>query len=225
MKKKLEFSLFFSLSISVFLLWVLGTWQINKHSILKKNNTLYNSSKLNVLKVDNFDINIRDLTYIKADSIKLFDKYLYLEPRTRNGVVGFHRITVYKIKNNYLLVNEGFVKEKFYENHQNNKKVLLEGYIIKIPKPKIFELKNDKEKKIWYTLDLEDLKKEFGLPLSPYILYRQNFKPEDTNEAVMPNIVSKKINHFNYALTWYFLSLSLCVIFYIYFKKNYCNYE
>ena len=54
--------------------------------------------------------------------------------------------------------------------------------------------------------------------LSKYILYQQNM---DTNErvSVIPNIVTD-INHLNYALTWYFLCLTLCVIFFIYFKKD-----
>ena len=53
------------------------------------------------------------------------------------------------------------------------KKYEIEGYIITVPEPKFFELKNDIKNKVWYTLKLEDFEKEFDLKLSKYILYQQ----------------------------------------------------
>ncbi len=212
--------LFLSLSLSVFVLLLLGTWQLNKHFIYKKNNLIFelnSSSKANELA--ELDDDIDDLSYIKLVGAETTNKTLYLEPRTMKGKVGFHKISVVKFNSDYLLVNEGFTLTKNLEEKTNIKKNL-EGYIIKIPQPKFFELKNDIENKIWYSLKIEDFESEFNLKLSPYIVYEQNLKDKKERISVIPNLISK-VNHLNYALTWYFLCISLCAIFLIYFKKNY----
>ena len=220
MKNNFLIPFFISFSISIFLLWILGTWQLNKNYIQNKNNNKFaKNNSINFLKIANLERDIKDLTYVKLSGIDFTNKHLFLEPRTLKGKVGFHKIIVVIFKNKYLLVNQGFtlIKNKInYKNMNNNN---IEGYIIKIPKPKFFELENDVKNKIWYTLKKTDFEQEFNVKLSPYILYQQNVT-NNKIKPVLPNIVSK-INHLNYALTWYFLSLSLCVIFFIYFKKNY----
>ena len=82
--------------------------------------------------------------------------------------------------------------------------------------PSINDFINNK----WYTLDRADFQKKMGLKLTPYIIYQQNISADNNRIAVKPNLISK-INHLNYALTWFFLSLTLCVIFSIYYNRNY----
>ena len=69
-----------------------------------------------------------------------------------------------------------------------------------------------------------DFEKEFDLKLSPYILYQQGYKEDNKLKAVVPNLVSN-VNHLNYALTWFLLSFTLFIIFFLFFKKNYKKYE
>ena len=104
------------------------------------------------------------------------------------------------------------------------KKHEIEGYIITVPEPKFFELKNDIENKVWYTLKLEDFEKEFDLKLSKYILYQQRGKENNKFKSVVPNLVSN-VNHLNYALTWYFLGIALFIVFFLFYIKNYKKYE
>ena len=70
-------------------------------------------------------------------------------------------------------MNEGFITAKEFIYNNIKKKYEIEGYIITVPEPKFFELKNDIKNKVWYTLKLEDFEKEFDLKLSKYILYQQ----------------------------------------------------
>ena len=86
------------------------------------------------------------------------------------------------------------------------------------PDPKFFELNNDKKKDVWHSLNIEDFNKKFNLNLMPYLIYEQNHDYKEEKKAVVPNIISK-VNHLNYAFTWYFLGLTMCVIFSLYFKK------
>ena len=223
MNKNFPLPLFLCFSISVFLILVLGTWQLNKDFFISQNNERFKvNNKSNISKVTLTD-DIEDLTYVKFDKVTETNKYFFLEPRTLNGKVGFHRISIFKIEGKYLLINQGFTASKNLKVNKNKDSKNIEGYIIKIPEPKFFELKNDREKNFWYTLNVSDFENEFNIELSPYILYQQNFK-NNNYTPVMPNLVSR-VNHMNYAMTWYFLSLSLCTIFFIFFRKNYKNYE
>ena len=223
MNKNFPLPLFLCFSTGVFLLWVLGTWQLNKNFFISQNNERFKANnKSNISKVTLTD-DIENLTYVEFNEITETNKYLFLEPRTLNGKVGFHKINIFKIEGKYLLVNQGFTLSKNLKVNKNKDSKNIEGYIIKIPEPKFFELKNDREKNFWYTLNVSDFENEFNIELSPYILYQQNFK-NNNYTPVMPNLVSR-VNHMNYAMTWYFLSLSLCTIFFIFFRKNYKNYE
>ena len=117
-----------------------------------------------------------------------------------------------------ILVNKGFVREKNIIK-ENKGKEKIEGLIIKIPKPKFFELKNDIKNNTWYSLDLFDLSNFFNLKLVSYLVYEQKNHEDVSRISVTPNLVSN-VNHLQYAFTWYFLCVTLCVIFFIYFNKN-----
>ena len=216
MKKINLLPLCINFSISFFILCILGTWQLNKNYILKKNNLIFNESLKSPKQIYNFKKVIPNLTFIKFKGFEIQDKTLFFEPRTYKGKVGYHEVVPYKVGNKYILVNKGFTLNKYKkkDNEQN-----IEGIIIKIPKPKFFELENDFKNNKWYTLSKKDIEKKTGLKLTPYIVYKQNIIKGTNLVAVKPNLISK-VNHLNYALTWFFLSITLCVIFSIYYNKN-----
>ena len=225
MKKNFPLALYLSFSVSIFLLLVLGTWQLNKNFIVNKNNKNFkNKNQENSLILFSLPDKIEDLTYVKFSKVNLTNKFLYLEPRTFKGQVGYHKISVIQVDGRYLLMNEGFITAKEFIYNNIKKKYEIEGYIITVPEPKFFELKNDAVNKVWYTLKLDDFEKEFDLKLSPYILYQQGYNKDNKLKSVMPNLVSN-VNHLNYALTWFFLSFALFIIFFIFFTKNYKKYE
>ena len=106
MKKKSILPLYLTFSISIFLLWTLGTWQLNKNFKISKNNKKYqNIDKRNSLKLFSLPERVENLTYIKFDKVNLTDNFLYLEPRTYNGKVGplFHYRFSVQDKENYQL--------------------------------------------------------------------------------------------------------------------------
>ena len=225
MKKEFPLALYLSFSVSIFLLLVLGTWQLNKNFVVNKNNKNFkNRNQENSLILFSLPDKIEDLTYVKFSKVNLTKNFLYLEPRTFKGRVGYHKISVIQVDGKYLLVNEGFITSKEIRHNNIKKKHEVEGYIITVPKPKFFELKNDIKNKVWYTLKIEDFEKIFDLKLSQYILYQQKVKEGNKLKPVVPNIVSN-VNHLNYALTWYFLGIALFIVFFLFYIKNYKKYE
>ena len=225
MKNNFPLALYLSFSVGIFLLLVLGTWQLNKNFIVNKNNKNFkNRNQENSSILFSLPDKIEDLTYVKFSKANLTNNFLYLEPRTFKGQVGYHKISVINVDGKYLLLNEGFITSKEFIYNNIKKKYEIEGYIITVPEPKFFELKNDIKNKVWYTLKLEDFEKEFDLKLSKYILYQQEGKKDNKFKAVLPNLVSN-VNHLNYALTWYFLSIALFIVFFLFYIKNYKKYE
>ena len=225
MKKNFPLALYLSFSVSIFLLLVLGTWQLNKNFVVNKNNKNFkNRNQENALILFALPDKIKDLTYVKFSKVNLTNNFLYLEPRTFKGQVGYHKISAIQVDGRYLLMNEGFITAKEFIYNNIKKEYEIEGYIITVPEPKFFELKNDIKNKVWYTLKLEDFEKEFDLKLSKYILYQQRGKEDNKFKSVVPNLVSN-VNHLNYALTWYFLSIALFIVFFLFYMKNHKKYE
>ena len=225
MKKNFPLALYLSFSVSIFLLLVLGTWQLNKNFVVNKNNKNFkNRNQENALILFSLPDKIEDLTYVKFSKVNLTNNFLYLEPRTFKGKVGYHKISVIQVDGRYLLMNEGFITAKEFIYNNIKKKYEIEGYIITVPEPKFFELKNDIKNDVWYTLNLEDFEKEFDLKLSQYILYQQKGKEDNEFKPVVPNLVSN-INNLNYAFTWYFLSIALFIVFLLFYMKNHKKYE
>ena len=123
MKKNFPLALYLSFSVSIFLLLVLGTWQLNKNFIVNKNNKNFkNKNQENSLILISLPDKIEDLTYVKFNKVNLTNNFLYLEPRTLKGEVGYHKISVIKVDEKYLLVNEGFIKSKEFKNNNTKKK-------------------------------------------------------------------------------------------------------
>ena len=217
MTKKISFPLLFIFSIAFFLLCILGTWQLNKEYNINKNNNIINDNSIKNPKTILFiNHKLPKLTYGIVNGHVIDNKTIFLEPRTYEGKIGYHEITAFKVNNKYILINRGFTDKK---NKNVIRRTSIEGLLMKIEKPKFFEIKNDIINNTWYSLNLIDIQKKFNLKLEPFIIYEQNIIGLN-RKAVLPNIISN-VNHLNYAFTWYFLALSLSVIFYIYFRNNY----
>ncbi len=218
MIKNNSFPLLFLFSIAFFLLCILGTWQLNKEYNTNKNNKIINHNLTekpkNILFIND---KLPKLTYGIVNGQVIDNKTIFLEPRTYKGKVGYHEIAVFKVINKYILINRGFTNKKI-KNQNLKRKITIEGLLMKIEKPKFFEIKNDIINNTWYTLNLPDIQKNFDLKLEPFIIYEQNIEGK-SRKPVLPNIISN-VNHLNYAFTWYFLALSLSIIFCIYFRKN-----
>ena len=133
-----------------------------------------------------------------------------MEPRTYKGKVGYHKITPLKKNNKFFLINRGFVEKKVDENI-NYENYSTRGIIIKIPEKKFLALENNTQNNKWYNLDVSDFSKFYNMNVVPYVIYEKN-NQEKNFKPVMPNIVSK-VNHLHYAITWFLLAMSLCIIF------------
>ncbi len=215
--KKTLFNLFVIFFISVFC--SLGTWQLYRLQW-----------KLDLIDQINYGLNTEPIQYSKkilnnyqrviVEGKFNFGKQIYLYSLNENGKPGFDVVTPFLTsKNEYLLVNRGWIEKKDKSkkniNYFEGKKIT--GIIKKIQKPNIFKPKNDLSENIWFSINLNDLKKFTGLNFDDYVIFLQGkgYKLPKTK------IISADLtnNHLKYALTWYSVALSI-LIYFLYFKRR-----
>ena len=149
-----------------------------------------------------------------------FEKQIYLYSLNENGKPGFDVITPFlSSKNEYLLVNRGWIdkQDKNKKNIDSFEEKKITGIIKKIQKANIFKPENDLSENIWFSINLDDLKKFTGISFDDYVIFLQG---KDYN-LPKTKIISADLtnNHLKYALTWYAVALSI-LIYFLYFKRR-----
>ena len=205
-------------SFCFFALLSLGVWQLNKNHIKSKNKTNFSQNLAkNALNVNSLDIRFKDFEYIKLEGSFLNKKTIFFQPRTYNGLRGYHQLVPFLVDDQIVMVNRGFTVNKVTD--ESLAQSTIKGIVIKFPKTSYFELENDLENNKWYTLRKNDIKTHLGLNLVDYIIYQVYDNKNDSLIGVLPNSISE-INHLQYALTWFLLASIMSAIFIIKLYKK-----
>ena len=219
MKRAFLFQLFVILFVTIFC--ALGTWQLYrlqwKLELISEITYGLNSSPIeySTLIKKNYQ---RVTTKGKFD----YDKQIYLYSLNDNGKPGYDVITPFRTnRNENLLINRGWIVKELKDNPSINlknepeKKII--GLLREIYKPNMFKPDNDLKNNIWFSINLEDLKKATGEQFNNFVIFLED------NQAKTP--LPKKIsidvpnNHLKYAITWYAISISI-IFYYLYFRRK-----
>ena len=149
-----------------------------------------------------------------------YKNQIYLYSLNAKGQPGFDVITPFKtIEGDNVLINRGWInkemKNKTEINLSNKSEIF--GLLRKIVKKNIFKPENDTEKNIWFSININQIKKITGKNFSNHVVFLED------NLTNLP--VPKKItidvpnNHLKYAITWYLISISI-LFYYLYFRKK-----
>ena len=149
-----------------------------------------------------------------------YENQIYLYSLNAKGQPGFDVITPFKtIEGDNVLVNRGWInkemKNKTEINLSNKSEIF--GLLRKIVKKNIFKPENDTEKNIWFSININQIKKITGKNFSNHVVFLED------NVTNLP--VPKKItidvpnNHLKYAITWYSISISI-LFYFLYFRKQ-----
>ena len=219
MKKAFLFQLFVILFVTIFC--ALGTWQLYrlqwKLELISEITYGLNSSPIeySTLIKKNYQ---RVTTKGKFD----YDKQIYLYSLNDNGKPGYDVITPFRTnRNENVLINRGWIVKELKDNpsinlkNESEKKII--GLLREIYKPNMFKPDNDLKNNIWFSINLEDLKKATGVQFNNFVIFLED------NQAKTP--LPKKIsidvpnNHLKYAITWYAISISI-IFYYLYFRRK-----
>jgi surfeit locus 1 family protein len=196
----------------------LGTWQLYrlqwKQDLISQISEGLKSNPIQYSK--NIKKNYQKVTLIGEYDFK---NQIYLYSLNSKGQPGFDVVTPFQTtsKEN-VLVNRGWIKKEL----KNDPKIdystkNITGMLRKANQKNIFTPDNEISKNIWFSINLEDLRKITDKKFNKFIVYLEdkNIKiPEPKKITVdVPN------NHLKYAITWYSISISI-LFYYLYFRKK-----
>ena len=149
-----------------------------------------------------------------------YENQIYLYSLNAKGQPGFDVITPFKtIEGDNVLVNRGWINKEMKNKTEINlsNKSEIYGLLRKIIKKNIFKPENDTDKNIWFSININQIKKITGKNFSNHVVFLED------NVINLP--VPKKItidvpnNHLKYAITWYSISISI-FFYFLYFRKK-----
>ncbi len=151
-----------------------------------------------------------------------YDKQIYLYSLNDSGKPGYDVVTPFITnKNENVLINRGWIVKELKGNPRinlkTNSEIKIIGLLREIYKPNMFKPDNDIKNNIWFSINLEDLRKSTGEKFNEFVIFLED------NQAKTP--LPKKItidvpnNHLKYAITWYAISISI-IFYYLYFRRK-----
>tara|TARA_Y100001958_G_C20983202_1_gene373571 strand:+ start:79 stop:741 length:663 start_codon:yes stop_codon:yes gene_type:complete len=219
LKRAFLFQLFVILFVTIFC--ALGTWQLYRLQW-----------KLELISEITFGLDSSPIKYSKLiqknyQRVEVkgkfnFDQQIYLYSLNDKGKPGYDVITPFKTDNNEnVLINRGWINKELKNNSNINpiqvSKQKIIGLLREIYKPNIFKPENDLKNNIWFSINLEDLKKSTGKQFNEYVIFLE----DNRVKIPLPKKISIEVpnNHLKYAITWYTISVSI-IFYYLYFRRK-----
>ena len=216
MKKLFFFKIFVFLFITLFC--SLGTWQLYR---LQWKQDLINQISEGLKSTpaqysQNITVNYQR---VSLEGKYDFKNQIYLYSLNEKGQPGFDVITPFETKDKEnVLVNRGWIKKELKKNLKiNSSSSKIKGLLREKSRKNIFTPKNDLKKNIWFSINLNEIKKITGKQFNKYIVYLE----DDKIEVPKPKKITIDLpnNHLKYAITWYSISISI-LFYFLYFRKK-----
>ena len=216
MKNLFLFKIFVFLFISLFCF--LGTWQLYrlqwKQDLINQISEGLNSNPIQYSK------NIKkNYQRVILSGEYNFKNQIYLYSLNEKGQPGFDVVTPFETKNkDNILINRGWIKKEFKNNFEiNTPSKNITGMLRRANRKNVFTPDNDIKENIWFSINLEDVKKITGKKFNKLIVYLED---ENMNLPKPKKItIDVPNNHLKYAITWYLISISI-LFYYLYFRKK-----
>ena len=208
----------------------LGTWQLQRMQW-----------KTEI--IDTFEARMSDKAIdppVKVDDIEkwrfkrviLMGKFLHQQEftitgKTFEGTAGFHLITPLQSADGRItLINRGWIPERLRLRNSRPEtltkgRVLVDGIIREDKKKGYFVPENEPQNNVWLYINSEQMatKSQIGSIANYYIDMLRKPGPYTLPIGASSSIKMRN-EHLQYALTWYFLALSLLIIYVIYHYRT-----
>lgn len=217
---------FFSIPALIILI-MLGSWQVQR--LMWKTDLIAQfTARSSAAPISLTQIN-PDRTQAEFQRVRLVgrfnhDQEIFLVGRTYEGNGGFHVVTPFEDKSGtQLLINRGWVSEAYRPQEQRPfsvepGEVSFEG-IIRLPQRKgYFVPENEPDAGFWFTLKPDEIAAFWQLDEVKTAYYVDAVRGSEV--ITLPIAAEVKIDvpnaHFNYAMTWFGLALSLIGVYLAY---------
>lgn len=208
---------------------LLGNWQLNR---LKEKTNFIQSIEHNIANPAKSinEINSGNPIYSKiAISGKfLAHKNIFLYGRRSASPEkdGYYLLSAFEATNGKIyLVSRGWIPQSTKNNlgEFESKQIFdkFEAIILPSETKQFIIPENDKNNKIWFTIDLSMAREVLGITEDKYYLMQiqSNTLPEGGKPLSPVHLSKVRNDHLEYAITWYSLAACLLIMFFIYRKK------
>lgn len=209
----------------------LGSWQVNRYAwkadLIEKLNTRAESDAV-ALPADLKAPDEMEFQRIRVTGTYLHDRELHLVARSLRGNPGIHVLTPLRRADGkgIELVDRGWVPPERIEPEERaagqiDGEVTVEG-IIRLAKGQgSFIPDNDPAKNVWFFIDPVAMASAARVPgLPAYYIVSGNEDLPGGYPVGKQWRIDLPNNHFEYALTWYLLAVSLLVVYVVYHRKR-----
>jgi surfeit locus 1 family protein len=236
-KKNLSMFSFFTL-LTLIVLFLLGTWQIErrsqKHQLIDQVEYMTNLPAIDFLldsSSNNFNLSDWKYRIVKVNGVFDFTKELYVfsnlsDPKGKFRGAGYWIFNPFLIENgDYIFINRGFVPQSLinsYKERDRDKQIIIgiEGYIKGFEKQNLFTPDSDFDENILYSVNASDMKNIFNIENAlPFVIDIYSSEYGDLPQAGETRLKFND-NHLSYIITWYGLAIVLIVVYFVYRKRN-----
>ncbi|SDY57989.1 SURF1 family protein [Nitrosomonas sp. Nm33] len=201
----------------------LGFWQLSRANEKElRQERIEQYAREAIVTLPSTPIKLEDFQYRQVEVKGRFieDHAIYLDNKIYQGVAGYEILAPLKIANSslHVLINRGWIASRkdrtqlpsvFFPQEE----VKVTG-IVTSPMIRTMQLSAEKTAgKLWINLDLEHYQKVTGLALQPILLLQQDNQIDDglIRQWVQPDSGASK--NIGYAVQWFLLAVTTCIIF------------
>jgi surfeit locus 1 family protein len=227
--QKFETVPFVVVSLCVLALMGLGNWQLKR---LKEKENCIAKIELNIKNPPIEMVNLQTApelyTKIEVEGHFLDGENIFLYGR-RSAYPekdGYYLLSPFKDKlGNVYLVSRAWIPQSAkgsIRSFKSKNEETITAFVMPGEEKRVFIPDNDKKNNIWFTLDLNEASHRLGITKKDFYLMQVN--STDLPDGAFP-LTSTYLNvirndHLEYAITWYSLAGFLCIIYFLYNKKQ-----
>lgn len=216
--------------IGVGILILLGNWQLKR---LNEKTNFIQSIEYNIANdpksIEELNLNPPIYSKIAISGTFLSGKniFLYGKKSASPEKDGYYLLSAFEATNGKVyLVSRGWIPQSVKNNIREfaSKQIFdkFEAIILPSETRQFMMPENDKNNKIWFTIDLDMAHEMLGVTENKYYLMQiqSTTLPEGGKPLSTEHLSKVRNDHFEYAITWYSLAACLLLMFFIY-RKNY----
>jgi len=216
--------------IGIVILILLGNWQLKR---LNEKTNFIQSIEYNIAtdpkSIEELNLNPLIYSKIAISGTFLADKniFLYGKRSASPEKDGYYLLSAFEATNGKVyLVSRGWIPQSVKNNIREfaSKQIFdkFEAIILPSETRQFIMPENDKNNKIWFTIDLDMAHEMLGVTENKYYLMQIQSAtlPEGGKPLSTEHLSKVRNDHFEYAITWYSLAACLLLMFFIY-RKNY----
>lgn len=227
--QKFEAVPFLVVSLCVLALICLGNWQLKR---LKEKENFIVKIELNIKNppIEMVDLKTAPELYAKIKVQGHFldgeNIFLYGRRSAYPEKDGYYLLSPFEDKlGNIYLVSRAWIPQSVkasISSFKSKSEETITAFVMPGEEKRIFIPDNDKKNNIWFTLDLQEASQKLGITKKDFYLMQVN--STDLPDGAFP-LISTYLNvirndHLEYAITWYSLAGFLCIIYFLYNKKQ-----